>query len=65
MGASLSGSSNCTDKAVRVFAHIALATKPICVSANPGMGVDEGIQIVFNEMKRALAIYSQRNNLKV
>lgn len=65
VGASLSGSSNCTDKAARVLAHIALATQPICVSANPGMGVDEGIQIVFNEMKRTLAIYSQRNNLKV
>jgi methylaspartate ammonia-lyase len=37
-----------------VTAHVALATKPIAVLAKPGMGVDEGISIMSNEMARTL-----------
>lgn len=50
----LGGSSNETDVSARATAHVAIATQPYQVLAKPGMGVDEGIMIMRNEMKRAL-----------
>ena len=38
------------------MAHVALATRPAWVLARPGMGIDEGLQITYNEMARTLAI---------
>jgi methylaspartate ammonia-lyase len=32
-----------------------MATQPVQILAKPGMGVDEGIMIVYNEMQRILA----------
>jgi methylaspartate ammonia-lyase len=55
VGAFLGGSCAETDLSARVSAHVALATRPEIVMAKPGMGVDEGIMIVRNEMGRALA----------
>jgi len=52
----LGGSCAETDVSARVSAHVALATKPIQVLAKPGMGVDEGITIVRNEMLRTIAL---------
>ncbi len=52
----LGGSSNDSDQSGRVICHVALATQPAWVLARPGMGVDEGYQIVHNEMSRILAI---------
>ena len=52
----LGGSCAETDQSARIMAHVALATSPAWVLARPGMGVDEGLQIVHNEMARTLAI---------
>jgi len=57
----LGGSCNETDRSAQVCAHIALALKPDQTLAKPGMGVDEGLMIVHNEMSRALALISRRN----
>ena len=32
-----------------------MATQPVQILAKPGMGVDEGYMIVYNEMQRILA----------
>ncbi len=55
IGALLGGSCTETDLSARVTAHVALATRPNLVMAKPGMGVDEGISIIRNEMARSLA----------
>jgi methylaspartate ammonia-lyase len=52
----LAGSSNVTDHCARVCAHVALATQPTQVAAVPGMGVDEGLMILHNEMYRILRL---------
>ncbi|NLY90354.1 MAG: methylaspartate ammonia-lyase [Firmicutes bacterium] len=52
----LGGSCNETDRSARICAHIALATGPALIMAKPGMGVDEGLMIIYNEMSRMLAI---------
>ncbi|MCL2397205.1 MAG: methylaspartate ammonia-lyase [Defluviitaleaceae bacterium] len=56
MGAYLGGTCNETDRSAQICAHIAMATQPIQVLAKPGMGMDEGFMIVYNEMRRILAI---------
>jgi methylaspartate ammonia-lyase len=55
VGAFLGGSCAETDLSARVAVHVALATQPDMIMAKPGMGVDEGISIVQNEMTRTLA----------
>lgn len=50
------GTCNETDKSARVCTHLALATQPFAMASKPGMGVDEGMMIVKNEMNRTLAI---------
>jgi len=52
----LGGSCAETDQSARIMAHVALATRPAWVLARPGMGIDEGLQITYNEMARTLAI---------
>ncbi|WP_329903713.1 methylaspartate ammonia-lyase [Porphyromonas pogonae] len=59
MGAYLGGTCNETNRSAEVCAHIAMATSPIQYLAKPGMGVDEGYMIVFNEMSRILALKDQ------
>ena len=56
----LGGSCADTDQSARVIAHLALATEPAWVLARPGMGIDEGLQIVGNEMARTLALIAAR-----
>lgn len=56
IGAYLGGTCNETNRSAEVCAHIAMATSPIQYLAKPGMGVDEGYMIVFNEMQRILAL---------
>jgi len=56
VGAYLGGSSAETARSAEVSVHIALATRPDQVLAKPGMGVDEGVSIMYNEMQRALAL---------
>jgi methylaspartate ammonia-lyase len=55
VGAFLGGSCAETDLSARVAVHVALATRPDIIMAKPGMGVDEGVTIVQNEMARTLA----------
>ena len=56
MGAYLGGTCNETNRSAEICAHIAMAVKPDQILAKPGMGVDEGYMIVFNEMSRILAL---------
>jgi methylaspartate ammonia-lyase len=55
VGAFLGGSCAETHLSARVACHVALATRPDMMMAKPGMGVDEGITLVHNEMARTLA----------
>ena len=55
VGAYLGGSCNETVKSAQVSAHIALATQADQILAKPGMGVDEGLMIISNEISRTIA----------
>ncbi len=53
------GGSCCeTDRSARACVHVALATGADQILAKPGMGVDEGLSIVGNEMARTLRLES-------
>ena len=56
VGAYQGGTCNETDRSAQVCVHCAMATKPDQMLANPGMGVDEGFMIVYNEMNRIIAL---------
>ena len=56
VGAYLGGTCNETDRSAQVCVHVAMAARPDQMLAKPGMGVDEGYMIVFNEMQRILAL---------
>ena len=55
------GTCNETDVSARVSAHIAMACGADQVLAKPGMGVDEGLMIVGNEMARTHALARRRS----
>jgi methylaspartate ammonia-lyase len=55
VGAYQGGTCNETDRSAQVCTHVAMAVKPDQILAKPGMGVDEGFMIVYNEMQRILA----------
>jgi methylaspartate ammonia-lyase len=51
------GGSCCeSDRSARASVHVALATGADQILAKPGMGVDEGLSIVANEMSRTLRL---------
>jgi methylaspartate ammonia-lyase len=51
------GGSCCeSDRSARACVHVALATQADQILAKPGMGVDEGLSIVTNEMARTLRL---------
>jgi len=50
----LGGSCAETDLTARISAQVALAVQPDLILAKPGMGIDEGISIITNEMIRTL-----------
>ena len=54
------GTCNETDRSAQVSAHLAMACEAGQVLAKPGMGVDEGLMIVGNEMARVSAIAAAR-----
>ena len=56
IGAYQGGTCNETDRSAQVCVHLAMATKPDQILAKPGMGVDEGYMVVYNEMQRILAV---------
>ena len=55
IGAYQGGTCNETDRSAQVCVNLAMATQPDQILAKPGMGVDEGYMIVYNEMQRFLA----------
>ncbi len=55
-GAYQGGTCNETDRSSQVCVNCAMATKPDQILAKPGMGVDEGFMIVYNEMNRIMAL---------
>jgi len=56
IGAYQGGTCNETDRSAQVCVHCALATRADQILAKPGMGVDEGFMICYNEMNRVLAL---------
>lgn len=60
IGAYLGGTCNETDRSAQICVHIAMATGPDQILAKPGMGMDEGYMVVYNEMSRILAL--RQNN---
>ncbi|ACL70292.1 methylaspartate ammonia-lyase [Halothermothrix orenii] len=60
IGAYQGGTCNETDRSAQISTDIALATRPDQILAKPGMGVDEGLMIVYNEMQRVLTILKAR-----
>ena len=64
IGAYQGGTCNETDRSAQVCVHCAMATQPVQILAKPGMGVDEGFMIVYNEMERILALRAAKAALK-
>ena len=54
------GTCNETEVSARTCVHVALAARPMRMLIKPGMGFDEGLNIVFNEMQRTLALLQAR-----
>lgn len=63
VGCCLGGSANETDISARITAQIALATKPDFLLSKPGIGADEGVMILTNEMLRALALVDRSGSV--
>ena len=64
IGAYQGGTCNETDRSAQICVNCAMATKPVQILAKPGMGVDEGYMIVYNEMNRILALRKAKANCK-
>ena len=62
IGAYQGGPCNETDRSCHVCVHCAMATQPDQILAKPGMGVDEGFMLTYNEMQRIIAIRKARGN---
>lgn len=56
------GTCNETDVSARTCVHVAIASRPMRMLIKPGMGFDEGMNIVFNEMSRTLAQLNAKAN---
>lgn len=56
IGAYQGGTCNETDRSAQICVHAALAARPDQMLAKPGMGVDEGLMVVQNEMNRTLTL---------
>jgi methylaspartate ammonia-lyase len=56
IGSYQGGTCNETDLSARACVHLAMASRPDQILAKPGMGVDEGYMIVYNEMRRIMAL---------
>jgi methylaspartate ammonia-lyase len=55
------GTCNETDVSAKTCLHVAQAARPQRVLVKPGMGFDEGMTIVSNEMRRNLAILQAKS----
>jgi methylaspartate ammonia-lyase len=56
------GTCNETERSAQISAHVAMACGAGQILAKPGMGVDEGLMVVGNEMARVTAIVAARQN---
>ena len=56
LGCCLGGTANETDQSARITAQVALATCPDFILSKPGLGGDEALMILGNEMNRTLAL---------
>ena len=63
IGAYQGGTCNETDRSAQVCVHCAMATQPDQILAKPGMGVDEGYMIVYNEMNRIMAMRQAKKSI--
>lgn len=61
IGSYVGGTCNETNISAQVTTNIAIACHAKQVLAKPGMGVDEGLMIIKNEMNRVVAIANARN----
>jgi methylaspartate ammonia-lyase len=59
--AHVGGSCAETERAAQVSVHLAMGARADQLLAKPGMGVDEGVSIVRNEMQRTLALSAHRS----
>ena len=64
IGAYQGGTCNETDRSCHVCVHCAMATQPDQILAKPGMGVDEGFMLTYNEMQRIIAIRKAKKAAK-
>lgn len=55
------GTCNETDVSARTCVHVALAARPMRMLVKLGMGFDEGLDIVFNEMNRTIALLQAKD----
>ena len=60
IGSYVGGTCNETNISAETTTNVALACKAMQVLAKPGMGVDEGLMIIKNEMNRVIAIANAR-----
>lgn len=56
------GTCNETDVSARTCVHLAVAARPMRMLIKPGMGFDEGLNIVYNEMHRTIALLKARGS---
>lgn len=56
VGAYQGGTCNETDRSAQICVQVAMAVCPDQILAKPGMGVDEGYMIAYNEMQRILSL---------
>lgn len=54
------GTCNETERSCQICVHVGMAAGCDQILAKPGMGVDEGFMIVYNEMQRILALRKAR-----
>ena len=60
MGVYIGGTCNETNISSQVTANVAVAVGADLILAKPGMGVDEGLMIVKNEMVRVVALNNRK-----
>lgn len=63
IGAYCGGTCNETDRSAQVCTNIAIACGADQCLAKPGMGVDEGFMIVYNEMNRVITLAKVRERI--
>jgi methylaspartate ammonia-lyase len=44
----------------RTCVHLAIAARPRRMLVKPGMGFDEGMNVVYNEMARTIAVLKSK-----